>query len=313
MTTSLITSDLYLQHQTGPGHPERPQRLESIMRELTQQSLLGRLQRSAPRGCPPETMALAHAESYLQRAEADIAAGLSQLSTGDTTVCSKSWEIAALAAGAGLTAIDALFAGEADNAFCAVRPPGHHATRDTGMGFCVLSNIAIAAKYAQQKYGVGKILIADWDVHHGNGTQDIFYTDDSVLFFSSHQSPWYPGTGAATETGTGPGLGTTVNVPLPAGSGAPEIVGAFEQKLLPVVARFRPELVLVSAGFDSRRGDPLGQFLLDDEDFAQLTKLLRGIADEYAGGKLVSFLEGGYSLDGVAKGVAAHIEALLDA
>jgi acetoin utilization deacetylase AcuC-like enzyme len=312
MTTSIITTDAYLQHDTGGGHPECPQRLTAIMSELSERGLLDRLARVAPQPCPVEMMALAHSTSYLARAQADIAAGLNQLSTGDTTICPRSWEIAALSAGAGLAAIDALFAGEADNMFCAVRPPGHHANRDAGMGFCVLNNIAIAAKYAQQKHGVGRILIADWDVHHGNGTQDIFYSDDSVLFFSSHQSPWYPGTGAATETGTGPGLGTTINVPLPAGSGGEEIVGAFEQKLLPAVAKFRPELVLISAGFDSRRGDPLGQFLLDDEDFAQLTNMMRAIADEHAAGKLVSFLEGGYSLSGVAQGVAAHVAALLE-
>jgi acetoin utilization deacetylase AcuC-like enzyme len=178
------------------------------------------------------------------------------------------------------------------------------------MGFCVFNNIAVAARYAQQKYQVARVLIADWDVHHGNGTQDIFYEDGSVFFFSTHQHPWYPGTGSASETGAGRGKDTTLNCPLPAGSGRDAIVGAFESKLAPAMERFKPELILLSAGFDSRVGDPLGQFLLSDEDFAELTKLMLGLADQYAGGRLVSVLEGGYSLTGLAAGVRSHASAL---
>jgi acetoin utilization deacetylase AcuC-like enzyme len=179
------------------------------------------------------------------------------------------------------------------------------------MGFCLFNSIAIAGRYAQQKYGVERVLIADWDVHHGNGTQDIFYSDGTVFFFSTHQYPWYPGTGAASESGEGTGRGTTLNCPLPAGSGRKEILGAFQEKLLPAAEAFKPGLVLISAGFDSRIGDPLGNFMLTDADFADLTKLMREIADKHAGGRLVSILEGGYSLEGLAAGVRAHVEALV--
>jgi len=206
--------------------------------------------------------------------------------------------------------VDAVFARKARNAFCAVRPPGHHATPDRGMGFCLFNNVAIAARYAQKKYGVGKALVVDWDVHHGNGTQDIFYRDGSVFYFSTHQSPWYPGTGAADETGEGAGAGTTMNAPFQAGSGRREILGAFQDRLLPAIRDFKPDLTLISAGFDSRLGDPLGQFTLSDQDFADLTILMLEVADQYSGGRLISVLEGGYSLAGLASAAATHVAAL---
>jgi acetoin utilization deacetylase AcuC-like enzyme len=209
-----------------------------------------------------------------------------------------------------MTAVDLVVSCAAENAFAIVRPPGHHANADRGMGFCLFNNVAIGARYAQRKYGVERVLIADWDVHHGNGTQDIFYEDGSVFFFSTHQSPWYPGTGAAREIGRGVGEGTTMNCPFLAGSGRAEILGAFEGKLAPAMREFRPDLVMISAGFDSRLGDPLGKFRLSDEDFADLTRVLMGIADQYAGGRLVSVMEGGYDLEGLACGVGAHVGAL---
>ena len=232
------------------------------------------------------------------------------LSTGDTDITPNSWAVAVRAAGGVLNAVDMVLVGQAPNAFCAVRPPGHHASAARGMGFCLFNNVALAARYAQHRHGIGRILICDWDVHHGNGTQDIFYSDPSVFFFSTHQWPLYPGTGSANESGDGDGYGTTMNFPFPAGSGRKEILGAVEQSLMPAMKEFRPELVLISAGFDSRIGDLLGQFTLSDEDFADLTGDLMQIAEETAGGRIVSVLEGGYSLDGLATASAAHVNRL---
>jgi acetoin utilization deacetylase AcuC-like enzyme len=202
--------------------------------------------------------------------------------------------------------------GKIRNAFCAVRPPGHHARPAQGMGFCLFNNIAIGARHAQKKHGAEKVLIVDWDVHHGNGTQDIFYDDGSVLFCSTHQAPWYPFTGWAEETGDGKGKQCTMNFPLPGGSGMKEIGGAFLDHLLPAAAKFKPDLVMISAGFDSRAGDPLGRFQLTDEDFAALTRHLMAFAAANCGGRLVSVLEGGYNLGGLASSVKTHVETLMD-
>ncbi len=269
--------------------------------------VLGRIK---ARAATLDEIALCHGSGYIRKAQREIAAGARQLSTGDTDVGPRSWEVALQAVGGVLNAIDAVVAGEAGNAFCAVRPPGHHARPEQGMGFCIFNNIAIGARYAQRKHGIGKVLIADWDVHHGNGTQDTFYNDGSVFFFSTHQSPWYPGTGAARETGDGKGKDCTMNCPFPAGSGRGEIVGAFREKLRRAADQFKPDLVLISAGFDSRLDDPLGQFTLSDDDFADLTDILIEIAGEHSGGRLISVLEGGYSLSGLASATAAHVKAL---
>jgi acetoin utilization deacetylase AcuC-like enzyme len=225
-------------------------------------------------------------------------------------VCRESLRVARLAVGGILESVDRVAAGKASRAFCAVRPPGHHATASRGMGFCIFNNVAIAARHAQKRHGIERVVIIDWDVHHGNGTQDIFYEDASVFYFSTHQSPWYPGTGAASETGRGKGLGATLNCPFPAGAGIKEIGGAFRDQFLPAMEKFRPQLVLISAGFDSRMGDPLGQFTLKDEDFASLTGMLIDLAQKHAGGRLISVLEGGYNLKGLASATAAHLQRL---
>jgi acetoin utilization deacetylase AcuC-like enzyme len=278
---------------------------------LNQAGLTKSLLRIESRNATEDEILTCHTAEYLKIAKDDIARGARDLSTGDTAVGSKSMEVAVKAVGGVLNAVDAVFSGKAPNAFCAVRPPGHHATQDRGMGFCIFNNVAIAARYAQNKHGVERVLIADWDVHHGNGTQDIFYSDGSVFFFSTHQYPWYPGTGAASETGEGKGRNTTLNCPLPAGSGHGEVVEhAFREKLASAVHQFKPDLVIVSAGFDSRAGDPLGRFTLSDDDLVQLTKLMMELADRHSKGRLISVLEGGYSLDGLAAGVAAHVRTL---
>ena len=217
------------------------------------------------------------------------------------------------ACGAVCLAVDEVIAGRSASAFCAVRPPGHHATPDRGMGFCIFNNVAVAVRHAQERHKIGKVLIVDWDVHHGNGTQDIFYDDPSVFFFSTHQSPWYPGTGARQETGTGKGLGSTLNRPFPAGTDRKRLLPAYAEELRKAADNFRPDLVLVSAGFDSRLDDPLGQFRLTDDDFAVLTDIVTRIAGQHAQGRLVSVLEGGYNIDGLAKAATVHCRRLVHA
>lgn len=309
-TTTLVYDARCRDHETGRGHPERPERMKAVMKGLTDANVLDGLRQVKPQSCPDDVIHYCHSENYLDIVKRDVAAGLNQLTTGDTVICADTLDVARLAAGGVLTAVDAVVAEKTDNAFCALRPPGHHACPQRGMGFCVFSNIAIGARYAQRKHGLGKVLIVDWDVHHGNGTQDVFYEDDSVFFFSTHQAPWYPGTGARDETGRGRGLGTTLNATFGAGAGRDEIVGVFKDKLVAAAEKFKPEMVFISAGFDSRLGDPLGQFRLTDDDFAELTKIMVQVADDHAEGKLVSVLEGGYDLDGLGKGVAAHVKAL---
>jgi acetoin utilization deacetylase AcuC-like enzyme len=298
-------------HDAGPGHPEQPARYGAVLTALKGAGLHAAMCEIGPRAIGREDLLLVHEARYLDLAEREIREGREQLSTGDTGIGAHSWDAAVAAAGCAMVATEAVVKGEAKTAFCLVRPPGHHAGAGRGMGFCILNNIALAARHAQKRLGVGCVLIVDWDVHHGNGTQDIFYADGSVFFFSTHQSPWYPGTGRADETGEGAGKGATLNCPLPAHSGRAEIFDCFERRLLPVMKKFRPELVLISAGFDSREGDPLGQFLLKDADFADLTHIVRGIADKHAQGRVVSLLEGGYSLRGLASAAVSHVEALM--
>lgn len=309
-TTGIVISAA-AEHLTGPGHPECPRRVEAIAARLERDGLSARLVPIAARPASDEEILRCHTHEYLRTVRENVAEGRSRLDTGDTNVSAGSIDAALCAAGGLLAAVDAVMAGRVGNAFAAIRPPGHHATPDRGMGFCLFNNVALAARHAQVRYGVRRVLIADWDVHHGNGTQDIFYEDGSVLFFDTHQSPLYPGTGAAGERGRGPGAGCIINNPFPAGAGREEIVTAFRDRLLPAAAAFRPDLVLVSAGFDSRAGDPLGGFRLSDDDFAELTRIVKDIAAEHCQGRLVSTLEGGYDPDGLAAAAASHVQALL--
>lgn len=311
-STGLAADPALKRHDLGPSHPEQPARITALLDRLESTNLLAQLHRLPGRSAADDELALAHTRPYIELVEREVAQHRTQLSTGDTDICEHSAAVARRAVGSILQAVDALFAGEVTNAFCIVRPPGHHATADRGMGFCLFNNVAVAARYAQRRFNAQRVLIADWDVHHGNGTQDIFYRDGSVLFFSTHQFPWYPGTGSASEQGEGPGAGKTFNCPLSAGSGRDEIVGAFETILLPAAEAFEPDLILLSAGFDSRMGDPLGQFRLTDQDFADLTSLMTGLARRYCANKLISVLEGGYYLEGLALAAEAHIRALMN-
>jgi acetoin utilization deacetylase AcuC-like enzyme len=310
--TAILADPVYKEHQTGRSHPERPERMDAVVHALERDGAIKDALRIPVRSATEDELALCHTRPYIEIAKRDVASGSRDLSTGDTQISPQSFDVALKAAGGLLNAVDAVVERKAANAFCAVRPPGHHATPDRGMGFCLFNNVAIAARYAQKKHGIARVAIVDWDVHHGNGTQDIFYSDGSVFYFSTHQSPWYPGTGAANETGEGKGERSTLNCPFPSGSGAKEVLGAFQSKLIPAMRAFKPELVLLSAGFDSRLGDPLGQFTLSDADFADLTTLMLDVAHQYAGGRLVSVLEGGYSLTGLAAASAAHVRALAE-
>jgi acetoin utilization deacetylase AcuC-like enzyme len=311
--TGLVADPICKVHDTGWGHPEATSRYDAAFRALCTRGAIEHLEKIPCRAALDEELELCHEPYYVKLVQAEVAAGAATLSTGDADICLHSMEAARYAVGGVLNAVDAVVTGRVKNAFCLVRPPGHHATTERGMGFCLFNNAALAARHAQRRHGLGRVLIVDWDVHHGNGTQDIFYTDDSVFYFSTHQAPWYPGTGAPEETGSGRGLGFNLNCPCPAGAGRDEILPAFTDRLLPLMSTFRPELVIISAGFDSRVDDPLGNLKLTDDDFVELTHLMLALAREHAGGRVVSVLEGGYNLSGLGSAVAHHVQTLIEA
>ena len=304
---ALVLDDVFKRHDTGHGHPERPARYDAVSAAVSHVGAPDRAIRVEARLAALEHIALCHAEDYIEAARRDIESGLLQLSTGDTDVCPASFEVARLAVGSVIGTVDAVLNGAAQTAFCAVRPPGHHARPNQGMGFCVFNNIAIGARYAQRQYGVERVLIADWDVHHGNGTQDIFWDDPSVLFCSTHQMPLYPGSGAKTETGAG----NIVNAPLSTNDGSDHFREAFKSRVLPKVADFQPDIILISAGFDAHHRDPLAQINLVADDFDWATAKLLDLADRSAKNRVVSLLEGGYDLQGLAESAATHIYRLM--
>jgi acetoin utilization deacetylase AcuC-like enzyme/formylglycine-generating enzyme required for sulfatase activity len=308
--TALVYGDVYLRHKTRPGHPERPERASCIAERLEKTGLLKQLFRIQPTAAAEQWITAVHSPVYVQRIKRLCQSGEAVADSGDTPVCRESFDVALAAAGGVLAAVDAVVEGKVRNAFCAIRPPGHHATRQRAMGFCLLNNVAIAARYAQQKHKLARILIVDWDVHHGNGTQAIFYDDPTVFYFSVHQWPFYPGTGGASERGEGKALGTKLNVPLPAGSGDREYRRAFEDKLKPAALEFRPDFVLISAGFDAHAEDLLGGMKVSTQGFADLTRIVRQIAEQCCKGRLVSVLEGGYNLERLAESAEAHIRVL---
>ena len=308
MTTLLVADDLFLEHITPTGHPERPDRIRAVTRALSAPRFAA-LRRVGPRPVGDDVLETAHDPRYVAEVRAAIPeAGLAQLDA-DTWVSPRSFEVAVNGVGAGLIAVDAVFAGEAANAFCAVRPPGHHAEADRAMGFCLFANAVIAARHAQRAHGAGRVAIVDWDVHHGNGTQAIVWDDPSILYASTHQYPLYPGTGAESETGAG----NIVNAPLDPGAGGVEFREAFDYRILPAITAFRPDLIVISAGFDAHWRDPLASLNLHEEDFVWATKRLMEQADRHSGGRVVSLLEGGYDLRGLGDSVAAHVATLMGA
>jgi len=311
MKTGFVYDPIYLEHKTTPGHPESPERLVHIVERLKAEGLYSQLLELKPRPAAVDWIETIHCPEYIERARKSSEGGAGYLDSLDVPISERSYDAALMAAGGILTAIDAVMEQKVTNAFCAVRPPGHHALEDKAMGFCIFNNIAIGARYIQKKHQLPKILIVDWDVHHGNGTQAAFYDDPNVLYFSVHQYPFYPGTGSHAEKGSGKGLNSIINVPLPAGSGDDAYVNAFEEILAPAAVTFSPDFVLISAGFDAHKDDLLGAMKVTQQGFARLTEIAKNIAEKCCAGRLVSILEGGYGLEGLAASVETHIRVLM--
>jgi acetoin utilization deacetylase AcuC-like enzyme len=305
--TLLVCDDRMLDHEQGPRHPESPARLRAVCERLRRDPIAGARWSSAPPAAREHVLRVHH-PAYVDAV--DQARGLTVDLDPDVRLGPGSVDAAYLAAGAGVAAVEAVVAGAARRAFALVRPPGHHAERGQALGFCVFSNIAVAAEHARQALGVGRVLIVDWDVHHGNGTQHLFEARPDVLVFNTHQSPHYPGTGAADEVGQGEGRGFTVNVPLPGGLGDGDYAAVYRDLLAPIAEQFAPELILVSAGFDPHRDDPLGDMQVTADGFAHLCGVVCELADRLAGGRVVLLLEGGYDLQGLADSVHACVSVL---
>jgi acetoin utilization deacetylase AcuC-like enzyme len=307
MSTLYITHPACLDHQTPFGHPERPDRIRAIERALEKERFTSLVREQAPMA-EIESLALAHPEDHIHRLR-DISPreGLVRIDE-DTVMSPGTYEAALRGAGGAVLAVDEVMTGKVRNAFVAMRPPGHHAERVRAMGFCFFNNAAIAARHAQKRHGAERVAIFDWDVHHGNGTQDIFWSDGTVLYCSTHEAPLYPGTGALSETGE---HGTIVNAPLNAGDGSEAFRAAVDTVIAPRIDSFAPDLIIISAGFDAHWRDPLASLNLTESDFAWATQKLMDLADRHCGQRIVSLLEGGYDLEGLAKSTAFHLDALM--
>ncbi len=308
--TTIIYDDIYLKHDTGSNHPENPTRLINTIRHLQSAGVWQKLDIKKPRPATAEEIATVHSTNNIEKI-AELAGSGGGYLDPDTYVSSNSYDAALSAAGACLTAVDLIMNKEANNAFCLVRPPGHHATPTRGMGFCLFNNVAIAAKYIQSKYNIDKIVIIDWDVHHGNGTQDTFYEDASVMYFSMHRYPFYPGTGKKEETGTGKGSGFTINVPLAYDTNPQTYLKIFEDTMRGKIKQFKPQFILISSGFDAYRLDPVGGLGLETIEYNTLTKLTQNIANDCCDGRIVSCLEGGYHLLDLPRCIEEHLEGLI--
>lgn len=306
MTTQLYRHDIHLRHITPPGHPERVDRLK-VVDDVLGYPEFDDLVRKQSVAVDESLLELVHPAQFLDNIRGSVPEDGVIKFADDTYVSPDSWESVKYAVGASIAAIDAVFEKDTDNAFVAVRPPGHHAETDTAMGFCLVNNIAIAARYAQQKYNIERVAIVDWDVHHGNGTQEIFYNDSNVMFASTHQMPLYPGTGAANETG----VGNIHNVPLRQDDDGDVLREAFNSCIIPEINDFSPDLILVSAGFDAHFRDPLGGLKFTADDFDWATGKLMEMAAKFCDNRLVSLLEGGYDLEGLAESTAAHVNRLM--
>jgi acetoin utilization deacetylase AcuC-like enzyme len=307
--TLLYCDPRFLDHDTG-NHPERALRLEQVAARLESTGLMGQCPRPRWEPATRERLERIHEPGHIETVAALAARGGGHLDP-DTVVSPQSFDVARLAAGAACDAVDRVLAGEDKTALCLVRPPGHHALPERAMGFCLFSNVAVAASVAREEHGLDRVMVVDWDVHHGNGTQDIFYADGQVGFFSIHRWPFYPGTGDSDETGTGSGLGATVNLPVSFGTARETYRDAFAAQLEKFADRFRPQLVFISAGFDSHRADPVGSLGLEVEDFPELTSIVREVAATHAEGRIVSVLEGGYNPPVLAECVEAHLRELI--
>ncbi len=306
--TAIIHHPIYQKHDTGIGHPETPKRYEVVMNALkNDKTFWDSLTEITPEKVSQGVIQAAHTKEHFKRVEGAFENGLEYLDA-DTVISMDSFDASVYAAGGACRAVDAVMSGEAKNAFVAVRPPGHHATGEHAMGFCLFNNVAIAARYAQNKYKeIERVAIIDWDVHHGNGTQGIFFDDPSVFFFSMHQYPWYPGSGSRGETGYGRGKDFTLNIPVKANTLAKSNKRMFENALGDIHRNFKPDLIIISAGFDAHLTDPLGQLQLEDSDFISMTRTVKQWANEVCAGRIVSCLEGGYNLNTLGETVKNHV------
>ncbi len=311
MKTAIVYHSIYEKHNTGPGHPETPERYRVVMDALQSDKELWRdLVEITPEKASQGFVLAAHTKEHFKRVEGAFANGLDRLDA-DTIISMQSFDASLFAAGGAIAAVDAVMTGGADNAFVAVRPPGHHATAENAMGFCLFNNVAVAARYAQNKYKeIERVAIIDWDVHHGNGTQGIFYSDPSVFFFSMHQYPWYPGTGSKGETGQGRGAGSTLNLPVRANTAASVQRSTFEAAIEEIGSKMKPDMIFISAGFDAHLTDPLGQLQLEDPDYRSMTRTIKEWANETCNGRVVSCLEGGYNLKTLGETVKNHVVEL---